>query len=490
MANVFVSYSRQSKEVATTLASDIEALGHTVWLDQELSGGQVWWDQILATVRRCDVFVFVLDPVSLNSTACKREYGYAADLGKPILPVLVSDGISINLLPPALSQIQFIDYRRPDRDSALRLARAFTVIPPFKPLPDPLPPPPEVPVSYLGGLAEQVETTATLSYQQQSTLVVDLRRGLRDSQTTHDTRTLLKRLRKRHDLFATIADEIDELLGIPRQPPAVPPRPSVPEPPPKVETPQHTDTRPRLSRPPLMTYVRWRRALVGAVVGAVLGGITAYRSIESSGHALQAIGFTGTAGAIIGAFSGMHRRVSIIALAGFTLGLMVWMMADSQIDEFFRAVVFGGSISAILGAIVGAIISAGESPPKDTHHLPTAAHMVTLRERFLGALVGAAAVAVLGLIIPPLVTSYYRFFPQDWVEVVGAGGTAGAIFGAMSGTRRRVFVFALAGFVLGFIFYLKLVYPYRVTATLFGGSSGGISGAIIGAIMERRKSQT
>ena len=67
---------------------------------------------------------------------------------------------------------------------------------------------------YLGGLTEQVETTSTLNYAEQSTLVVDLKQGLRDPGTTDDTRTLLARLRRRC-IFATIAEEIDELLRSP-----------------------------------------------------------------------------------------------------------------------------------------------------------------------------------------------------------------------------------------------------------------------------------
>lgn len=222
MANIFLSYNRQSKSVARTLANDLEALGHTVWFDQELSGGQVWWDQILAMIRDCDVFVFVLAPKSLTSTACNREFGYAADLGKPILPILVSAEVSTNLLPEALSQIQFVDYKKQDRDAAFRLARAIAAVPPPAPLPNPLPSPPEVPVSYLGSLAEQVETTSTLSFEQQSTLVVDLKKCLRDPETTSDTRILLERLRKRRDLLASIADEIDEVLAI-MSPALVPP---------------------------------------------------------------------------------------------------------------------------------------------------------------------------------------------------------------------------------------------------------------------------
>jgi TIR domain len=212
MPNVFVSYGRESMAIAEALANDIRALGHEAWFDQQLTGGQAWWDEILATVRKCDVFVFVLTPRSLRSTACMSEYGYAAALRKPILPILVADGISTNLLPPALSQIQFVDYRSQDRNAGLRLARALTTIPLAGSLPDPLPAPPDVPISYLGGITEQVDARSVLSYEQQSALVVDLKRGLRDPETSDDARALLSRLRKRRDLLATIADEVDELL--------------------------------------------------------------------------------------------------------------------------------------------------------------------------------------------------------------------------------------------------------------------------------------
>ncbi|UCE99909.1 MAG: SUMF1/EgtB/PvdO family nonheme iron enzyme, partial [Planctomycetota bacterium] len=231
MANIIISYNRQNEDIARILTGDIEKLGHDVWFDQELSGGQIWWDHILERVRNCDIFVFVLDPESLDSTACKREYGYAADLGKPILPVLVAEGVSINLLPPALSQIQFVDYRKQDRNAALQLARAITAIPPAKGLPDPLPAPPEAPISYLGNLTKQIETTSDLSYEKQSALVVDLKRSLRNPEAADDARTLLKKLRKRRDLFAAIAEEIDELLASTRKASSVESESQVTQPP-------------------------------------------------------------------------------------------------------------------------------------------------------------------------------------------------------------------------------------------------------------------
>lgn len=233
MANIFVSYNRESEKIAETLVDDIQTLGHNAWFDEELSGGQAWWDQILAKIRDCDVFVLVISPKSLSSTACTREYGYAADLGKPILPILVSEGVSVNLLPPVLSQIQFVDYRAPDREAAFRLARALNSVPSAEPLPDPLPAPPQVPISYLGSLTERLETTANLSYEEQSALIVDLKRSLRESETTDDARALLERLRKRRDLLATIAEEIDELLAGTPKTSSVPAQASAPKQPPQ-----------------------------------------------------------------------------------------------------------------------------------------------------------------------------------------------------------------------------------------------------------------
>jgi TIR domain len=150
---------------------------------------------------RLHIFVFLLDPKALNSTACQREWGYAKELGKPILPILVADGVSTNTLPPELSQLQYVDYRKKDRNSAFSLARALASVPSSKPLPDPLPPPPEAPVSYLGALAWKIENAAILSYEEQSALLVDLRTSLRDVATTGDARALLESLRKRRDFL-------------------------------------------------------------------------------------------------------------------------------------------------------------------------------------------------------------------------------------------------------------------------------------------------
>ena len=214
MSRIFVSYSRENQGVVRRLVEDIEALGHTAWFDEELSGGQVWWDEVLNQIRTSDVFVLAVSPATISSTACKREYGYADAVGKPVLPVVVTEGVSTNLLPPALSKVQLVPYLRQDRGEALRLARALSSLPQARPLPDPLPPPPDVPISYLGQLTEKVESLTALDYDEQSALLIDLRRGMQDPETRDDSRTLLGRLRKRRDLFAAIAEEIDLIVHV------------------------------------------------------------------------------------------------------------------------------------------------------------------------------------------------------------------------------------------------------------------------------------
>jgi hypothetical protein len=373
MPNVFISYSRENMAIAEAIANDIRALGHNAWFDQELTGGQAWWDQILTSVRNCDVFVFVLTPQSLSSTACMREYGYAATLRKPIMPILVADGVSTNLLPPALSQIQFIDWRNQNRSSALRLARALATISPPGPLPDPLPKPPDVPISYLGGLTEQIETHSVLSYEQQSALVVDLKRGLRDPETVADSQALLARLRRRRDLLATIAEEIDELLkGVTKETTAAPVaaarEPASAQQPneersyvtegmtPERREPQRTGSEVETSLYPIPALrERVTFALCGALVGTAVGVGAMVFSRES-----WMMGFlTGAGVAVAGAISG--RRMQIFAPAMFGAAV-VWsgfvILNPLSLGAFGERFAAGAVLAAPAGATLGATAAA------------------------------------------------------------------------------------------------------------------------------------
>lgn len=212
MKRVFVSYSRNNLDAITQLIEDLKAVGIDTWHDQTLTGGQRWWDNILANIRECDIFIFALSPDSWDSEACKSELGYVAQLGKPILPVLVSDGININLLSPPLNEIQVTDYRRRNKEATFALVKSINTTPPAAALPDLLPIPPHVPVSYLSSLKDQIDSTDPLSAKDQITLLFELEAGLREGHSLMENRDLLLRLKRRDDLLAKVASKIDAAL--------------------------------------------------------------------------------------------------------------------------------------------------------------------------------------------------------------------------------------------------------------------------------------
>jgi hypothetical protein len=284
-----------------------------------------------------------------------REYGYAADLGKSILPVLVAEGISTNLLPPVLSQIQFVDYRKQDRAAVFRLARAFTTVPPSRPLPDPLPAHPEVPLSYLGSLTEQVGTTSTLSYAEQSTLIVDLKRSLRDPKLNDDVRTLLAGLRKRRDLFSTIAEEIDELLRSTGKVSSDSPIAARPEP--------FAYETSNLVSGKLPLKTRLATASCVGVVGVICMALALYIYEDSKinrGELLEVVNplllpFGFVTWAIAGAITGKNWGAIVFAFSVAIAGFVVAYNAYSHAPDNLIFGMVWGAPGAILGAIVGVI---------------------------------------------------------------------------------------------------------------------------------------
>lgn len=206
---VFLSYSRNDATVAAAVGEDVRQMGNAVWYDREVAGGQSWWNAILGQIRECDLFIFIMTPRSLDSQACRNEYTYASALRKRILPVLCQDGVKVNLLPPELSVIQFVDYRGQDKQAAFALVKALQDVPQAMPLPDPLPAEPPVPLSYLGDLRGQIEVSRNLTLSEQRDILFRIKPRLKDPESSEDAQELLRLLRSREDLLASVAEEID-----------------------------------------------------------------------------------------------------------------------------------------------------------------------------------------------------------------------------------------------------------------------------------------
>src|SRR5262249_2836234 len=154
-------------------------------------------------------------PESVESHACRKELDYAQRLNREILPVLMSEEVNVSLLPRCLAEIQYVDYRRQDRQTAFALIRAINRLPAPAPLPDPLPEAPAAPGSQLGELKERIDSAAELSIEEQIAIVFKLKEEIRVGRSRDEARGLLRRLRERDDLRAKVANEIEGALAGP-----------------------------------------------------------------------------------------------------------------------------------------------------------------------------------------------------------------------------------------------------------------------------------
>jgi TIR domain len=208
---VFVSYARRDRETVELLLQDMRRAQHTVWVDEQLTGGQAWWDTILATIRGADLFVIALSPDLLKSRACHAEYQYAVACRRTVLPVMVAT-VSPQMAPPAIANAQILNYVERTPNATIDLVTALATAQPSQELPDPPPPPPPVPMSYMNTYRERLDELS-LNLQQQSLLLSELRIHLNDEDDRDTAIELIRRLRSRGDITESVGREIDSLLA-------------------------------------------------------------------------------------------------------------------------------------------------------------------------------------------------------------------------------------------------------------------------------------
>lgn len=207
--NMFLSYSRTDRDELPRLLKGLERLHHRVWMDDQLEGGQQWWDEVLRQLRACDALLVGVSPAMLESEACLSELAYAQDLGKPVLPVMLAR-VNPDLLPPRLAPLQVIDFTSANTQAPFDLMAALQGLPEAPALPDPLPDPPAVPMSYAVSLSEILHRSS-LSLEEQHSVVRQLRAGLRRPRDREAAVALINRFAEREDLYASPARELDEL---------------------------------------------------------------------------------------------------------------------------------------------------------------------------------------------------------------------------------------------------------------------------------------
>src|SRR5687768_7571576 len=111
MAVLVISYSREDQRqvrgVVSLLRQALRGIERAVFWDAELEPGELWFEQLKSEIDHApQLFVFWCRHSS-QSVAVKREFAYALQQRKRVVPVLLDS----TPLPAELSPIHGIDLR-------------------------------------------------------------------------------------------------------------------------------------------------------------------------------------------------------------------------------------------------------------------------------------------------------------------------------------------------------------------------------------------
>lgn len=209
-SRVFVSYAHDDEELAHAVALDIEAFGHSVFIDKQVVGGEDWWDRILDEIERCDHFFVVVSPHWRSSLACRREHFHAVQLSKHIL------GIANGSVPPValdlLGPTQIIN-QYAARDGLKRLERALRDPPLRRPVATENLTRPLAPKLGAKRLERWMSTQPHIHPQHQSEILEELAELAHSKGDPKDAITALRILRQREELEPGLVAAIDREIG-------------------------------------------------------------------------------------------------------------------------------------------------------------------------------------------------------------------------------------------------------------------------------------
>ncbi|HEX6290546.1 MAG TPA: toll/interleukin-1 receptor domain-containing protein [Herpetosiphonaceae bacterium] len=127
---VFLSHSSQDHAFVAQLAQVLSRHAIPVWYSPiNIIGSQLWHDEIGAALNRCDWFVIVLSPHSIQSMWVKRELLFALRQNRfedNIVP-LVYQPCDYAQFSWVLPQFQVVDFTRAQEDGYRALLRIWGI---------------------------------------------------------------------------------------------------------------------------------------------------------------------------------------------------------------------------------------------------------------------------------------------------------------------------------------------------------------------------
>lgn len=112
-SELFISHSSQDHEFVLELVEVLRRHGILVWFSRtNILGAQQWHDEIGAALERCDWFLVVLSPASVESIWVKRELVFALQQDRyadKIIPVLYRpcDPARLSWVLPGYQMVDF-----------------------------------------------------------------------------------------------------------------------------------------------------------------------------------------------------------------------------------------------------------------------------------------------------------------------------------------------------------------------------------------------
>ena len=111
---VFISYSRKDKDVAESLCEVLKENSIEYWIDKEgIYSSSNYKELIVDAIDVSKAVIFISSAHSNASINVVREIGYAVNMNKPILPLMLDDTPYAKSIRLDISDIDQIDFKNP-----------------------------------------------------------------------------------------------------------------------------------------------------------------------------------------------------------------------------------------------------------------------------------------------------------------------------------------------------------------------------------------
>ncbi len=126
---VFISYSRKDQEVADYLCDFLKENGIEYWIDKEgIFSSSNYKELIVDAIEVSKAVIFISSINSNSSINVVREIGYAVNMSKPILPLILDEAPYAKSIRLDISDIDQIDFKNPIKSNKKLITSLMYVV--------------------------------------------------------------------------------------------------------------------------------------------------------------------------------------------------------------------------------------------------------------------------------------------------------------------------------------------------------------------------